>query len=202
MEDTKGIADIPRTPHGRWEKWGNWGTLVIFLPAQIMLGVLDDLGLSWWEIMGVIVLVIAAGGYLLSRPAQAARRQRLEADLEHGVVECAIRFPGSRPGSLSDVWEVGVGQVEGGALHFQGMFGDYGATPTGRKKTFPSAVLTREVPETPSTQRLGRAQRSWRTLHLKTDGGLLQVAASEQSRVFLEQAFTPAGRSPGAGLRD
>lgn len=201
MEDTKGIADIPRTPYGRWEKWGNWGTLVIFLPAQIMLGVLDDLGLSWWEIIGVIVLVIAAGGYLLSRPAQVAHRQRLEADLEHGVVECAIRFPGSRPGSLSDVWEVGVGQVEGGALHFQGMFGDYGATPMGRRKTFPSAVLTREVPDAPSMQRLHGPQRRWRSIHLKTDGGLLQVAASEQSCSFLEGSFPPAGGSSGTDGR-
>lgn len=201
MEDTKGIADIPRTPRGRWEKWGNWGTLVIFLPAQIMLGVLDDLGLSWWEIIGVIVLVIAAGGYLLSRPARAARQQRLEADLEHGVVECAIRFPGSRPGSLSDVWEVGVGQAVDGTLHFQGLLGDYDATPTGRRKTFPSAALAQEIPDAPSTQRLQGPQRRWRSIHLETDGGLLQVAASEQSCSFLEECFPPAGGSSGTDGR-
>jgi len=195
------MEDIPRTPRSRREKLGNWTAIVIFFPTPILTDALGGLGLSWWKVMGVLALVLALGMYLLSRPARTARRQRLEADLQLGVVDCAIRFPNSRPGSLADIWNFGAGQVEDNSLHFQAMLGDQDGTPAGRRKTFPHTVLTRHAPGAPSTQRLGYAQRGWRTIHLETDGGLLQVAASEESCEFLEQAFARTGGSREAGPR-
>ena len=189
------MTDIPRTPRGRQEKLGGWGVLVLFSVPSLLITVFRGLGLSAWESIGGAVLVVALGAHLVSRPVRAARRRRRAADLELGVIDCAIRFPGSRPGSLSDVWDVGAGQVEGSSLHFQAQLGDQDGTPAGRRKTFSSAVLTDSVPDVPSTQHLGRAQRTWRSIYLRTDGGLLQVAAPQEGCALLERAFAPARRT-------
>lgn len=196
------MEDIERTPRGRWEKiayWASFGTLV---PTLIVSEILEGLGLSWWERIGVILLIILVSTYLLSRPAQAERQRRLAADLERGVIDCAIRFPRSAPGSLRDLWEPGVGQLHDQSLHFQTRLGDREGSPAGKKKTFPHAVLAPDVHERPATKSLALEHRHWQTLDLQTTSGLLQVAASKASCEFLERTLGSAAHPLEGDQRD
>jgi hypothetical protein len=182
------VKDIERTPRRRWERIGFWLMVLPLLPVLVLSDVLEELGLSWWERNTALLLLTGLAFHLLSKPIAAERSARLASDLELGVFDCAIRFPGSRPGSLGDVWEPGAGQRKDTTLYFQSRMADEQGSAAGRLKTFHNAVTT-TAPADPPTRRPPGWRRDWQVVHLSTENGLLQVAASKASCDFIAGAF-------------
>jgi hypothetical protein len=181
------MEDIQRTPRGRWEKIGFWLLVFPVFPAVILNDILQAIGFSLWGRIATVLALLALSVHLLSRPIRAERSRRLAHDLEHGVFDCAIRFPGSAPGSLHDMWEFGAGQLQDTTLRFQTRVEDEQGSPAGRVKTFLNA---QNAPATePPTRRPQGWTRDWRHVDLKTDGGLIQIAGSEPTCTFIAEAL-------------
>jgi hypothetical protein len=185
------MQDIERAPRGRWERIFSWASVGTLFPTLVVGDLLEGLGLSWWERIGVVALLIGGTTYLLSRPASAERALRLDADLRNGILDCALRFPRSVPGSLGDLWDPGVARVEELTLTFQTRLGDAAGSPAGRVRTFTGAGLAGETFDPPARRPQGLG-RGWTLVHVQTDSGLLQVAATRRGAAYLEDRLPPA----------
>jgi hypothetical protein len=190
------MDDIKRAPRGRWEKLGFWLLVFPVIPILVLRDILEAVGLPFWASLLVTVLCLGIVYYLLLKPLKAEQADRLATDLKSGIFDCAIRFPDSAPGSLRDLWEVGVSQLQGTTLCFQTRVEDEQGSPSGRVKTFPNAVIVASS-EAP-TGKPFRWQRDWKYVHLRTSGGLVQVAGSEQACAFLEAELNRESGGTGA----
>ncbi|WP_159620270.1 hypothetical protein [Arthrobacter zhaoguopingii] len=190
------MEDIKRAPRGRWEKLGFWLLVFPVVPTLVLSDILEAVGLPFWVSLLVTGLFLGIGYYLLMKPLKAERADRLASDLESGIFDCAIRFPQSTPGSLRDLWEIGVGRLQATTLLFQTRVEDEQGSPAGPVKTFRNAVLTASS-EAPAGTPF-RWQRDWKHVHLQTSGGLPQVAASEQACAFLEAELGSGSGGTGA----
>lgn len=168
-------------PRGRWEKMAarssGW---LIFVPLFTSNLFVD--GLGFWGSLGLALGVTGLGALVLMRLALPERKERLARDAQRGIFECAIRYPGSHPGSLRDRWLPGFAEVSRTAVRFQPDLSGEGK-PAGVIRLFNSVVLKRTVQ--PPTKRPAELQRGWRIVSLDTDEGPL--AAGETGLKLLEE---------------
>lgn len=182
------MEDIQRTARGRWEKIGFWLLVFPVVPAVTLNNILMALGLPFWGSIVIVLVLLAFGTYLLSRPIRTERSRRLANDLERGVFDCAIRFPRSTSGSLRDLWEFGAGELQNSSFRFQARVEDEQGSPAGHVKTFPNAVIA-PATEPPARKPQGW-MRDWRYLHLQSEGCFVQVAGSDLTCTFIESALS------------
>lgn len=112
-----------------------------------------------------------------------ARRQRKTAaklDSQGGML-VYVRYPDSRPGSLSGIWNMGVASFETAGLKFQPAVYDT-VEPSGRATTF--RILGAE---SSGTRKIGRKESRYVThvgyqaIRLTTDKGAIEVAGGPES---------------------
>ena len=145
------------SPLGRWERvqrgsyW--WLLFIAILVSSILNG-----PLGFWPSTGLTIFVLAVWTFVVYRLASSEREARLMRDVERGLIECAVRYPNSIPGSLSDRWERGLAEVRNGKFAFQ---------PLGSEMS--SAGQTREFSQLSSYRSLGAPSkkpaelaRSWK----------------------------------------
>jgi hypothetical protein len=104
-------------------------------------------------------------------------RQRLD---EHGQFRAFIRFPDSRPGSLSGIWNQGIATPAAGSIRFQPAVYD-NLEPSGR----PTELKVQEV--LPERRKVSGKERKYmpaygfQAVTLLTEGGRVELAASPES---------------------
>ena len=174
------------SPLGRWERvqrgsyW--WLLFIAILVSSILNG-----PLGFWPSTGLTIFVLAVWTFVLYRLASSEREARLMRDVERGLIECAVRYPNSIPGSLSDRWERGLAEVRNGKIAFQ---------PLGSEMS--SAGQTREFSQLSSYRSLGAPSkkpaelaRSWKIAACETNNGALEVAAGESGLSLLADQSAP-----------
>lgn len=183
------MGDIERAKIGKWEKVGYLLSIGVLFPTFLVSGVLEALGFSFWASIGLTLLLIVFAVYLTSRPAAAERRKRLANDLERGVFDCAIRFQNSVPGSLRDLWDVGVAQFDGQELWFQSQLGEFPLPPTGRRRSYGQVRPDGSVEQT--GKKPAGWRRGWSVIALQTGSGRMHLAADESVlRLFQDPSET------------
>lgn len=182
------MSDIERVKVGKWEKVQYFVLLGVFFPAFLIWELLEGLGFGLWARTGLTLVAYIGLLYLLNRPASAERRKRHETEFEQGIFDCAIRFANALPGSLRDLWEDGVAQQQGQAFDFQTQLGDLQPSPAGRKRTY--SIL--EVVDRVDPIRKPRGwRRGWAVAVLRTDKGMMHLAADEGVLARIEESYSP-----------
>ncbi|MFJ5700237.1 hypothetical protein [Arthrobacter sp. NPDC093139] len=169
-------------PRGRWEKIlpRSFG-LLLFL-ATITSDLLRE-NFGFWGSTTMSFGAFGLGAFLLVRLAAPQRKERLARDAERGIIECAIRYPDSHPGSNRHLWLPGFAQVSRGAIRFQpDLVGE--GNPAGTIRPFFDVIL--KGPVEPPAKRPTEVKRGWHIVALETDEGLLHVAAGHSSLKLLE----------------
>jgi hypothetical protein len=124
------------------------------------------------------------GAFLLVRLAAPQRKERLAHDAERGIIECAIRYPDSHPGSIRHRWLPGFAQVTCRAIRVQpDLVGE--GDPAGTIRPFFDVIL--KGPVEPPAKRPAEVKRGWRIVALETDEGLLHLAANDAALKLLEE---------------
>ncbi|MDI3213579.1 hypothetical protein [Arthrobacter sp. AL12] len=125
-----------------------------------------------------------------------ARRQRkTAAKLEdQGGLLVYVRYPDSRPGSLSGIWNMGVATFdEAAGMKFQPAVYD-NLEPSGRPTTFSAlAAVSSEPRKIDRKERNYVPQRGFQAIRLTTDKGDIEVAAGPESlRKILDTSPGPS----------
>lgn len=99
---------------------------------------------------------------------------------EHGPSKAYIRYPNSRPGSLSGIWNQGIAAPESGFIRFQPAVYN-NLEPSGRATDF----MVQEV--LPDRRKVSRKERKflwdsgYEVITLITDAGTVELASSPES---------------------
>ncbi|MDQ1058300.1 hypothetical protein QFZ23_002201 [Arthrobacter globiformis] len=120
---------------------------------------------------------------LVVRLAVPERKERVARDAERGIIQCAVRYPNSQPGSLRSRWLPGLAEVSRGAVRFQPDFGAEGR-PAGAIRTFSDVIL--EGPVQPPAKRPPELKWGRSFIALETDERPLHVAAGDTGLKLLE----------------
>ncbi|MGO4473867.1 MULTISPECIES: hypothetical protein [unclassified Arthrobacter] len=121
-------------------------------------------------------------------------KRRLDA---HGQFRAFVRYPDSRPGSLSAIWNQGIATPGAGTIRFQPAVYD-NLEPSGRS----TELKVQEV--LPERRKVGGKERKYMPVYgfqsvtLVTDEGKVELAASPESLDRLAKAVPP-GRRKSAG---
>lgn len=131
-----------------------------------------------------------------------AKRLKTTADrlVEHGQVLAYVRYPNSRPGSLSGIWNMGVATLAPGRIEFQPAVYD-SLEPSGR----PTSLTV--IDSSPVPRRITRqdsryvSHRSFQVVTLTTDETDVEMAASPATLqkirdVVLARPPTTEGNEP------
>lgn len=170
-------------PRGWWEKIlaRSFG-LLLFL-ATLTSDLLSE-RFGFWDSMTMSFGAFGLGALLLVHMAAPERRERLARDAERGIIECAIRYPNSHPGSIRHLWLPGFAQVTRGTIRFQPDLSGEG-NPSGTIRPFYDVIL--KGPVEPPAKRPAELKRRWRIVALGTDEGLLHVAAGNAGLQLIEE---------------
>lgn len=188
------MSDIERAKVGKWEKVQYFVLLAVSFPAFLIWELLEGLGFSFWSRTGLTLIAYLGLLYLLNRPASAERQKRHETEFEQGIFDCAIRFANALPGSLRDLWEDGVAQQHGQAFDFQTQLGDLQPSPAGRKRTY---IILEVIDRVAPIRKPRGWRRGWTVAVLRTDKGMMHLAADENALARIEDAHSPlATNSP------
>lgn len=130
---------------------------------------------------------------------QTRRRRRTKARLdERGQTMAYIRYPESRAGSLSSIWNQGIATPGAGSIHFQPAVYDT-LEPSGR------AINMKVYDVLPQRRKLTGKDRRYiqvagiQALTLVTDGGKVEIAASPESLDKLSEVPGCRGAATGGG---
>ncbi|KNC20469.1 hypothetical protein AC792_00500 [Arthrobacter sp. RIT-PI-e] len=99
---------------------------------------------------------------------------------EQGQFKAFLRYPDSRPGSLSGIWNQGVATPDAGLIRFQPAVYD-SLEPSGRATDFKVQTVL------PDRRKIAREERKYLPAYgylavtLLTDGGKVEIAASPDS---------------------
>ena len=168
-------------PRGRLEKIlpRSLG-LLVFLATSTSSLLRENFG--FWESTTMSFSAFGLGAFLFARLAAPQRKERLAHDAERGIIECAIRYPDSHPGSIRHQWLPGFAQVTRRAVKFQpDLVGE--GDPSGTIRPFFDVILRGRVQ--PQAKRPAELKRGWRFVALETDEGLLHLAAADASLKLL-----------------
>lgn len=150
-------SEIPaRTPKSKLERiaasslW--WLPLIAVFPAAPPL---HDVPVLLRFIVGGAVLLAVAGLLAALEYGQTAARLARDAR-ELGIVDCLIRYPNSRPGSLRRIWAAGTAELKPGLIFFRE---SYPMTPF-ESNRLSRAPLTLRVESLPIRQELEREERT------------------------------------------
>ncbi|MBG6181489.1 hypothetical protein [Arthrobacter sp. CAN_A1] len=191
------MDDIERAKVGKWEKIQHLVLLGILFPAYLIWEVLEGLSIGFWARTGFTLFIYFGLLYLLRRPAGAERRRRLQNELDRGIFDCSIRFANALPGSLRDLWDDGVAQQTGQGMDFQTQMGDLQPAPAGKKRAYVILDILDRV-EPIRKPRIWR--RGWAVAVLRTDKGIMHLAADEDALARLEDALSmPTEDEPQPG---
>ncbi|MGO4856537.1 hypothetical protein [Arthrobacter sp. 2MCAF14] len=120
-------------------------------------------------------------GYWLLAVFGIRRSRKTRARLEEtGQIMVYIRYPDSRPGSLSSIWNQGIATPSAGSIHFQPAVYDT-LEPSGRATTIKVQDLL------PERQKLSGKDRKYirvngiQAMTVLTDEGKLEIAAHPES---------------------
>jgi hypothetical protein len=188
-------SELPtRTPKSRLERvaassvW--WLPLIAVLPAAPPLHEVP------WMLRilvgGSILLAAVALLAVLEQSQMAARLARDAREL--GIIDCFIRYPNSRPGSLRRIWAAGTAELKPGSIIFHE---SYTMTPFENNR-LARAPLTLQVESLPVRQELEREQRTMlrrnqAVVQIDTDRETIELAADRLSldallqRVYREE---------------
>jgi hypothetical protein len=134
--------------------------------------------LGFWLGLAVTIAISATLTIILTLPLIPAKKRRVAMDADQGIFECAHREKGS---ALKGRWAQGYAKAEPGKLLFQAKTGLTGPlvgaievysapTPLGEPRKAPWAVLPKG-----------------RIVALKTDKGIVELAASRTGLVLLRE---------------
>ncbi|MCX2749654.1 hypothetical protein OOZ51_17830 [Arthrobacter sp. MI7-26] len=149
-------------------------------------------GVPWPRALFMVVFNIgwwAAVWFLLMR-AQMKRKSALD---EQGISIVHIRYPGSAPGSLGDLWAGGIARCGPGKIVFQETM-DGTDVPLGRPKTLDVVELTQQ-PELADRTHHRHLFPGWSVLRLTLAKGELEVAAEPQVLAKVTQEVLGTGPS-------
>ena len=157
------------------------GKLVIFMVLDAAWGAGVALYVSGWRsldetLVSAVVWALYAA-VLWYVPARSERRTAAKLDAQDGVL-VYLRYPDSRPGSLSGIWNMGVATFDATAgMNFQPAVYDT-LEPTGRPTAFTALVAVSAGP-----RKIDRKEQRYLThpgflvIRLTTDKGDIEVAA-------------------------
>jgi hypothetical protein len=99
---------------------------------------------------------------------------------EHGQFRAFIRYPDSRPGSLSGIWNQGIATPGAGSIRFQPAVYD-NLEPSGRPTDVKVRELLSERRKVTGKERKYLPAYGFHAVTLLTDGGRAELAASPES---------------------
>lgn len=169
-------------PRGWWEKIPARSFGLLLFLVTLTSDLLSE-RFGFWGSTTMSFGAFGLGALLLVRLAAPQRKERLARDAERGIIECAIRYPDSHPGSIRHLWLPGFAQVTRGAIRFQPDLGGEG-NPNGTIRPFCDVIL--KGPVEPPSKRPAEVKRGWRIVALETDEALLHLAAGETGLQLLE----------------
>jgi hypothetical protein len=174
------------SPLGRWERVQR-GSYWWLLFTAILVSSIINRSLGFWPSIGLTIAAMAACTFVVYRLAGSEREARLMRDVERGLIECAVRYPNSIPGSLSDRWERGLAEVRDGRIAFRPLGVD--ASSPGQVREFSQLSSIRLLG--PPSKKPAELPRSWKIAACETDKGALEVAAGEPALSLLADQSAP-----------
>ena len=156
--------------------------LVVAIPAVWVAGVV--LLVSWGRPLDEVLFNAALWAVYAAvlRHVRTRGESKTAARLDsQGGLLVYIRYPDSRPGSLSGIWNMGVATFDGTAMKFQPAVYD-NLEPSGRPTTFTALAVTSAEP-----RKIERKEQKYLThqgfqaIRLATDKGDLEVAGRPES---------------------
>lgn len=119
--------------------------------------------------------------YWLFAVFQLRRRRKTRVRLEdHGQIMVYVRYPDSRPGSLSSIWDQGIATPVTGSIHFQPAVYDT-LEPSGRATTIKIKDLLPERRKVTGKDRKYIPVYGIQAMTLLTDEGEVEIAARPES---------------------
>lgn len=111
---------------------------------------------------------------------------------EHGQSLMFLRYPDSRPGSLSGVWQMGVATSSQGRIDFQpAVYEDL--VPSGRSRALTGLHSTRSQPRKADRRDNKQAvPLGFRVVTFDSDGGPIEIAASPDTLQKIQEAVESA----------
>ena len=104
-------------------------------------------------------------------------KQRLD---ENGQFRAFIRYPDSRPGSLSGIWNQGIATPDAGSIRFQPAVYD-SLEPSGRAAEFKVQEVLPDRRKVSGKDRKYLPTSGYCAVTMLTDGGKVELAASPES---------------------
>lgn len=169
-----------------------WGYVVflVFITAASLIRESPDVADALFSAF-LYSLIYWLGAFFQARRVRMTKK-RLD---EHGQSKTYIRYPDSRPGSLSGTWNQGIATPGPGSIRFQPAVYD-SLEPSGRATDF----IVEEV--LPDRRRINRKERKYlydfgyEVVTLLTDKGKVQLAASPESLDRLVKLLASGPGSP------
>lgn len=137
-------------------------------------------------------LIYWLGAFFQSRRFSRTKK-RLD---EHGQSKVYIRYPDSRPGSLSGMWNQGIAAPGEGSMRFQPAVYD-SLEPSGRATDFVVQEVLPERRKVPRDERKYLWDFGFEVVTLLTDKGKVQLAASPET---LDSLLELLASGPGRRL--
>lgn len=114
-------------------------------------------------------------------------KQRLD---QNGQFRAFIRYPDSRPGSLSGIWNQGIATPDAGIIRFQPAVYD-SLEPSGRGTEFAVQEVLPDRRKVSGKERRYLPAYGFQAVTLLTDGGKVELAASPESLDRLTKVLVP-----------
>ncbi|MFE4227302.1 hypothetical protein ACFRJ8_05395 [Arthrobacter sp. NPDC056886] len=179
------VEMLKPSPRGRWEKAAISSQVWLLFVALFVSDVLRE-ALGWWGSTALTVVIMGLGSFLLVRKSAPERQERLARDAERGVIECALRYADSHPGSLRGRWLPGFAEIGSGTFKFQPDYIDKGE-PEGKITVFSDVEGQGQIE--PPPKRPAELKKSWGIVALGTDRGQLHFATGELGLKLINERF-------------
>lgn len=192
--------DLPeaptRTPKGRLERFADHSVWWIPALAPVPAGLLLPHAAFLTRILVGIAFAALFAAIFFSR-VRKQRSKRLQCDIdEQGIIECLIRYPKARAGSLGTLWEGGWAELQPRSITFwpTNVMEELGAKVPGGA---PSAFVVESAPEPGELQPAQRRhiRRDHYVVSMQTSSGIVELAADQMSLQALQRLIDVAGDS-------
>lgn len=137
----------------------------------------------------LLYTLFLAGGTYFTQKRFRKTAARLE---EHGQSLMFLRYPNSRPGSLSGVWQMGVATPSTGRIDFQPAVYDE-LIPSGRSRALTGLHVAGMLPRIADRNDTRHGVPfGFRIMTMESDGGAIELAASPDMLQKIQKAVETA----------
>lgn len=157
---------------------------VLVATAALVFHVSIVMGVSWPRALSSVLSNMVGWAVVWFFAARAQTRRTKAFDAQ-GLMVLHIRYPGSRPGSLDDLWAVGSARCDPGKIVFQETMAGTDV-PLGKPKTLDVVEVTERL-QPVDRNRHGQPPPGREILRLALVNGEVEIAAEPAALAKMEQ---------------